>query len=116
MHLQNGHTHSCHHPKTHLVPLEEIKRNPTALHNSEFKKQQRKLMLEGERPSECDYCWRVEDQGDSHSDRVYKSADSWAKPFIADIASKPWDDNVDPSYVEVSFGNVWLEGQGYNYH
>ena len=106
MHLQNGHTHSCHHPKTHHVPLEEIQRNPTALHNSEYKKQQRKLMLEGERPSECDYCWRVEDQGDSHSDRVYKSADNWAKPFIADIASKPWDDNVDPSYVEVSFGNV----------
>jgi organic radical activating enzyme len=106
MHLQNGHTHSCHHPKTHHVPLEEIQRNPTALHNSEYKKQQRKLMLEGERPSECDYCWRVEDQGDSHSDRVYKSADNWAKPFITDIASKPWDDNVDPSYVEVSFGNV----------
>lgn len=106
MHLQNGHTHSCHHPKTHHVPVEEIKRNPTALHNSEYKKQQRKLMLEGERPSECDYCWRVEDQGDSFSDRVYKSADNWAKPFIQDIASKPWDDNVDPSYVEVSFGNV----------
>ncbi len=106
MHLQNGHTHSCHHPKTHHVPLEEIRRNPTALHNSEYKKQQRKLMLEGERPSECDYCWRVEDQGDSLSDRVYKSADNWAQPFIADIASKPWDDNVDPSYVEVSFGNV----------
>jgi len=106
MHLQTGHTHSCHHPKTHHVPVEEIKRNPTALHNSEYKKQQRKLMLEGERPSECDYCWRVEDQGDSFSDRVYKSADNWAKPFIQDIASKPWDDNVDPSYVEVSFGNV----------
>ena len=36
MHLQNGHTHSCHHPNTHVVPLEEIRRNPTALHNTEF--------------------------------------------------------------------------------
>ena len=42
MHLQNGHTHSCHHPATHVVPLDEIKINPTALHNSEFKKHQRK--------------------------------------------------------------------------
>ena len=106
MHLQNGHTHSCHHPATHVVPLEEIRVNPTALHNSEFKKHQRRLMLQGVRPSECDYCWKVEDQGDSTSDRVFKSGDSWSLPFIDDITSKPWDDNVDPSYVEVSFGNV----------
>lgn len=108
MHLQNGHTHSCHHPATHYVPVEEIRRNPTALHNSEFKKEQRKQMLVGKRPSECDYCWRVEDTpGNHYSDRIYKSADeSWARPYINDIVNKPWDDNVDPSYVEVSFGNV----------
>lgn len=108
MHLQNGHTHSCHHPATHCVPVEEIRRNPTALHNSEFKKEQRKQMLVGKRPSECDYCWRVEDTpGNHYSDRIYKSADeSWARPYINDIVNKPWDDNVDPSYVEVSFGNV----------
>jgi organic radical activating enzyme len=106
MHLQNGHTHSCHHPRTHLVSLDEIANNPTALHNSEFKKEQRKLMLNGERPNECDYCWKVEDQGDNLSDRIYKSTEPWARPHIDDIVSKPWDDNVDPSYVEVSFGNV----------
>ena len=107
MHLQNGMNHSCHHPKAHVVPISEIKANPTALHNSEFKKEQRKLMLEGKRPSECDYCWRVEDSGEgSLSDRIYKSADKWAKPFINDIKNKPWDDDVDPSYVEVSFSNV----------
>jgi len=106
MHLQNGHTHSCHHPRTHLVSLDEIHKNPTALHNSAYKKEQRKLMLNGERPSECDYCWKVEDQGDNLSDRIYKSTEQWARPYIDDIVSKPWNDNVDPSYVEVSFGNV----------
>ena len=107
IHLQNGHTHSCHHPATHLVPLDEIKKNPTALHNTEFKKQQRKMMLEGVRPSECDYCWKVEDQTTgSFSDRIYKSASDWALPYIGEIINKPWDDNIDPSYVEVSFGNV----------
>ena len=107
MHLQNGHTHSCHHPNTHIVPLEEIRRNPTALHNTEFKKSQRKLMLEGQRPSECDYCWRAEDSGNRYSDRTYKSSDnSWAVPHIEEIAKTPWDANVDPSYVEISFSNV----------
>ena len=106
IHLQNGHTHSCHHPNTHLIPIEEIKTNPTALHNTTFKKMQRKMMLEGVRPSECEYCWKVEDGTNNYSDRLYKSANTWAFPFINDIASKPWDDNVDPSYVEVSFGNV----------
>lgn len=105
MHLQNGQTHSCHHPNTHTIPIEEIKRNPSALHNTEYKKQQRKMMLEGHRPPECDYCWRVEDAG-KISDRAFKSADHWAYPYLADISSKPWDDNVDPSYVEVSFSSV----------
>lgn len=107
LHLQNGHTHSCHHPGTHVVPLEELRKNPTALHNTEFKKSQRKLMLEGARPSECDYCWRAEDSGNRYSDRTYKSADTtWAYDHLQDIANKPWDDNVDPSYVEISFSNV----------
>ena len=108
MHLQNGHNHSCHHPATHYVSVDEIKRNPTALHNSEFKKEQRKLMLEGKRPGECDYCWRVEDTpGDHYSDRTYKSADpSWALPYIGEITETPWFENIDPSYVEVSFSNV----------
>lgn len=105
MHLQNGQTHSCHHPNTHTVPIEEISQNPSALHNTEYKKQQRKMMLEGIRPPECEYCWKVEDAG-KLSDRAFKSADSWALPYLDDVASKLWNDNVDPSYVEVSFSNV----------
>jgi hypothetical protein len=32
-------------------------------------------MIAGERPEECSYCWRVEDNNDStiFSDRIYKS-------------------------------------------
>lgn len=107
IHLQNGTTHSCHHPGVHKVGLDEIATNPSALHNSKFKKEQRKKMLDGVRPAECDYCWRVEDNAqDSYSDRVYKSAEPWAKPFIKDLAKLPWDADVLPTYVEVSFGNV----------
>ena len=107
MHLQNGNTHSCHHPRTHVIPLAELKKNYRSLHNTDYKKQQRKMMLEGQRPEECDYCWRVEDSTDnSYSDRIYKSADNWAKQHIPDIVNRPWDDDVNPSYVEVNFGNV----------
>ena len=107
MHLQNGHTHSCHHPISHHVPLEEVRANPTALHNTAFKKAQRQQMLTGQRPRECDYCWRVEDAGQgSISDRVLKSSEYWARPFLDSVLTKHWDDDVDPSYVEVSFGNV----------
>lgn len=108
IHLQNGHTHSCHHPQTHKIPLEEIKENPSALHNTEYKKQQRKLMLEGKRPDECGYCWKVEDsKGKHYSDRIKKSSNStWASPYLDQIKSQQWHINTNPAQVEVSFGNV----------
>ena len=107
IHLQNGHTHSCHHPRTHKIPLDELKKNPSALHNTNIKKQARKEMLEGKRPSECDYCWNIEDTPGSHfSDRHLKSNDVWALPHFNEIKEMPWDADVNPSYVEVSFSNV----------
>jgi sulfatase maturation enzyme AslB (radical SAM superfamily) len=115
IHLATGQTHSCHHPTTHKIPLEEVSVNPSALHNTKFKKEQRKLMLEGQRPEECDYCWRAEDApGDHFSDRIKKSSDAhWAEPYIKSSAEMPWDADVIPSYVEVSFSNVCNFGCAY---
>ncbi len=107
IHLQMGQTHSCHHPGTHLIPLSELKNNPSALHNTNFKKSLRKMMLEGKRPPECQYCWNIEDlPGDNISDRHYKSATSWSYPFIDNIISAPWDADINPKYVEISFNNT----------
>ncbi len=110
IHLGAGTTHSCHHPSPHKIPLVEIENNPSALHNTNFKKQQRKLMLEGERPSECDYCWRAEDatHGDSEffSDRITKSSESWARPHLDSTSKKPWDEDVYPTYLEISFDTL----------
>lgn len=111
LHLSTGTNHSCHHPGVHPIELDEIEQNPSAVHNTNFKKEQRKLMLEGQRPSECDYCWRVEDNKvnskdtDSkvYSDRITKSSDKWARPYISNIAQTPWDANVNPTYIEVDF-------------
>ena len=50
--LQTGHNHSCHHPRTHKINVNEIKRNPSALHNTQYKKLRRREMLTGKRPEE----------------------------------------------------------------
>lgn len=105
--LQNGYNHSCHHPAPHKIPLEEIAADPAALHNSKFKKLQRAKMLNGERPSECEYCWNIEDLDKEYfSDRHYKTADTWAWDRFDEIASSDPNANVYPSYLEVSFSNA----------
>ena len=107
VHLQNGHTHSCHHPKTHKVSLTEIKRNPSALHNTRYKKLRRKEMLvDNKRPDECTYCWNVEDNSDRYSDRTFKSSESWSLPHYDEIVNSNWRDDFNPRYVEVSFSNA----------
>ena len=106
MHLGTGMTHSCHHPSPHKIPLNELKRNPSALHNTKYKKTRRKEMLEGKRPSECNYCWNVEDNSNSYSDRVFKSTEPWSINDFDKIKDSYWRDDFNPRYVEVSFGNT----------
>ena len=106
MHLHNGTTHSCHHPEPHKIGLEEIKRNPTALHNSKIKKQARKEMLEDRRPTECQYCWNVEDNSSSFSDRVFKSSEPWSEPYFNEISKSDWRQDYNPKYAEISFSNT----------
>jgi organic radical activating enzyme len=106
MHLHNGTTHSCHHPAPHKIGLKEIEKNHTALHNSKHKKKVRKEMLEGGRPEECNYCWRVEDSSEAYSDRVFKSEEQWSKPHFEEIKNIDWKEDYLPKYVEVSFANT----------
>ena len=111
LHLQNGHTHSCHHPNTHKIPLEEILQDPSALHNTKFKKEQRKMMMTGSRPEECHFCWQVEDSApagsDVFSDRIHKSTDEWAgKARYFDVMEAGWEQNIKPTYLEVSFSHA----------
>ena len=72
--LGSGMSTSCHHPLPHKIDLEEIKTNPSAIHNTRQKKEQRRQMQSGERPTGCEYCWKIEDiHRNNISDRVYKS-------------------------------------------
>lgn len=107
LHLHNGFTHSCHHPRPHKIPVEELKDNPSALHNTSYKKIQRKNMLSGLKPAECDYCWNIENlPGEHYSDRVRKSSEDWANIDFESISTSSPDKNFNPRYLEVSFSNV----------
>ena len=103
LHLQNGMTHSCHHPSPHKIPLSEIKDRVDALHNTKFKIKQRSLMKVGKRPAECEHCWTAEDSSTTtFSDRVIKSADDWAQTDLHKLKRQNYP---APTYLEVSFGN-----------
>lgn len=105
VHLHLGKTHSCHHVQSHTIPLNEIIRDPSALHNTRFKKGVRKEMLEDKRPNECDYCWNIEDNSSNHSDRFFKSAEPWSWGDLETIKESHWRENFNPRYLEVSFSN-----------
>jgi organic radical activating enzyme len=106
LHLPTGLTNSCYHPPLHRIPIEGLDTNPGQLHNTPYKKQQRVIMLQDQRPSECQYCWNMEDLGEL-SDRHYRSGESWAAADLDRIsASTGLEDDVVPSYVEVNFNNV----------
>jgi len=105
LHLPTGLNNSCYHPPLHKISIEDIKRGPQGLHNTEYKKQQRKLMVEGVRPSECSYCWAMEDNG-KLSDRHYRSGERWAAKDFKSIIKGGWENDVVPSYVEVNFNHA----------
>lgn len=105
MHLGSGHIHSCHHPKTHKIPLEELEKDPAALFNTSHLKEARAQMLNNIRPPECDYCWRVEDNGET-SDRYFKSNDDWAIREYDNVVNSAGCEIFKPTYLEVSFGNA----------
>ena len=102
LHLTTGMTNSCYHPPLHDIDVSLLADNPSALHNTPYKKTQRKIMLRDERPSECQYCWNMEDLGEL-SDRHYRSGEPWA---AIDLTNLTGDEDVIPSYVEVNFSNV----------
>lgn len=102
--LGNGTTASCHHPPAHKIPLEEVAMNHKAIHNTQYKKLIRKQMLEGERPKECEYCWKIEDLGvDKVSDRVFKSVIYSDEELAECKALYGWEKDVDLKTLEIAF-------------
>ena len=105
LHLPTGLNNSCYHPPLHKINVDLLKSNPSALHNTPHKKEQRKFMLRDERPSECSYCWTQEDLGNL-SDRHYRSGEPWAAKDYDIIKNSSGNEDVIPSYVEVNFNHA----------
>lgn len=110
LHLGTGTVHSCHHPAAHKIDKEAVKQDARVLFNTPKLKEARKQMLNGERPSECDFCWRVEDSDNENanllSDRHLKSSEPWALPDHDNITEYTGDEDIYPSYLEVDFSNA----------
>jgi len=121
--LGSGQTTSCHHPLPHAVDPDEIRHNPSALHNTQRKKMEREQMQKGERPSGCEYCWKIEDIGrDNISDRVYKSriypledlSYAYQTPASTDINLRTLEIAFDRtcqlacSYCNPAFSSTWV--------
>lgn len=101
--LGSGSTTSCHLPPAHHIDLNALKDNPSALHNTEHKKRQRAKMLTGERPKECEYCWRIEDmQRNAVSDRVFKTV-IYSDEAIEKLRQGGADTNVNLETLEIAF-------------
>jgi organic radical activating enzyme len=101
--LGSGQTTSCHHPLPHQVSVEDVVRNPKALHNTQKKKMEREQMQKGERPSGCEYCWKIEDIGrDNISDRVYKTV-IYDDTDLNYAFQTPASEDIDLQTLEIAF-------------
>jgi organic radical activating enzyme len=101
--LGSGQTTSCHHPPAHKADIQVVKFNPKAIHNTPQKKEDRRKMLAGERPSGCEYCWKIEDMGvDAVSDRPYKSM-TYTEEELKTASQTPVGEDVDLRTLEIAF-------------
>lgn len=101
--LDWGKTTSCHHPPPHKIIVKDILKNPAAIHNTIEKKEDRKKMLAGERPSGCEYCWKIEDMGPEYvSDRVFKT-NIYQEDQLTEISQQDPFNDFNLKTLEISF-------------
>tara|TARA_B100000927_G_scaffold272629_1_gene250416 strand:- start:178 stop:1476 length:1299 start_codon:yes stop_codon:yes gene_type:complete len=99
MHLGTGESHSCYHCPTQKIPL------GSDLHNTPQKIEKRAEMLQGNKPTECSYCWEVEDLG-LISDRQTLAVQFFKhNRNIVKEATDAGLEYVYPKYLELSFTN-----------
>lgn len=101
--LNSGETSSCHLPPVHKMDAAQVAADPAKLHNTDHKIKMRKLMQEGHKPTECDYCWKIESMGKDYiSDRVFKSL-QFTHEEMQEWFNKPADARIVPPTLEVMF-------------
>ncbi len=102
--LWRGGTQSCFHNPAHHVTEEEVISNPRALHNTEQKRIERTMMINGQRPSGCNFCWAIEDIGaDAISDRIRYSHNNYTKEELDQAFSADPLLDVNLKELEIAF-------------
>lgn len=98
IHLGTGTEHGCHHVPPTKISVKEINENPYSLFNHNQKREVRRQMLSGEKPAECEYCWKAK----KTQDRVLQSGKyyNWEnrKSVVGEYSM--------PKYLEISLGNT----------
>lgn len=103
--LGNGATTSCHHPPAHKIDPDEVKLDPSALHNTTYKKLVRKEMQDGIQTRECEYCWKMENLDKTLiSDRSYKS-ELYSEADLQAAFDSDWRTNFNLKTLEIAFDN-----------
>ena len=113
--LYNGKIASCHHN-----PFHDVGNTVETFYNTPVKREQQSLMLNGEKPDACGYCWKLEEQGLT-SDRHIKSGNypdhldaveyfypaTNFKPRVLELAFQKTC-NLGCSYCNADFSSQWL--------
>jgi organic radical activating enzyme len=101
--LNSGETSSCHLPPVHKMDAAQVAEDPAKLHNTDHKIKMRELMQQGHKPTECDYCWKIESMGPEYiSDRVFKSL-QFTQEEMQNWFDIPADARVVPPTLEIMF-------------
>lgn len=101
--LNSGETSSCHLPPVHKMDAAQVAEDPAKLHNTDHKIKMRELMQQGHKPTECDYCWKIESMGPDYiSDRVFKSL-QFTQEEMQNWFDTPADARVVPPTLEIMF-------------
>jgi hypothetical protein len=63
-------------------------------------------MLDGGKPQGCQYCWNIEAMGPDYiSDRHIRNSSIFTEERYEQTLKGPWDQNINPEYLEINFGN-----------
>jgi sulfatase maturation enzyme AslB (radical SAM superfamily) len=88
----------CHH-----TPLFPTGTTPLTFFNNTAKREQQSKMIAGEKPTECNYCWKLEDKGQV-SDRELKSLHFKSSLLPANYLDTSY--NFKPKALELAFSNT----------
>lgn len=101
--LSLGQNRSCDLVNFHSIPLSELQVDIDLFNNSNYKKVQRKFMLDEIQPKECNLCWEIEKTTKKSSPRIEKSANFFTEPNIKKVQEVSYIKNIDPEHLKILF-------------